>query len=261
MFSIKNELLEVEISPKAAEVHVLKKINEDYNYVWCGDPNYWAGRNPILFPQVNSNSDKTFLIDGVKYQTGNHGFARHATFELVEQKDDELTLITKDNEETLNQYPFKFELMVNYKLEANKLNITYTITNKDNKIMPYGFGLHPAFACLHDYKDTKVLFNKEESFGKELIINKELFEKYPTYFMYDVKSNKATLVTGDKEISVEFAGFNIFAIWSKGDYVCLEPWINNTDEDPSIELKDRKGIEFLNRNESRTYKYSWVVER
>ena len=261
MFNIKNELLEVEISSKAGEVHIFKKVNEDYNYVWCGDPTYWAGRNPILFPQVDSNSDKTLLIDGIKYQTNNHGFARYATFELVDQKEDELTLMIKENEDTLRQYPFKFELTVNYKLDKNRLNITYTIKNNDEKIMPYGFGLHPAFACEHDYKDTKVLFNKEESFGKELIINKELFEKYPTFFMYDVKSNKATLITGDKEVSVEFNGFKIFAIWSKGDYVCLEPWMNHTDEDPSVELKNRKGIEFLKPNESRTYKYSWIVER
>ena len=260
MFKIKNNSLQVEISEKAAEVHAFKKIDDDYNYVWCGDSNYWSGRNPILFPQVCSNRDKTFKIEGIKYQTGNHGFARNSIFELVDQKDDELTLSLKDNEDTYKQYPFHFELLVNYKLIDNSLSITYTIKNNSDKIMPFGFGLHPAFACKHNYEDTKVVFNiEEDNCGKELIISKELFDKYPTYHIFNNKSTKATLITGDKQISVEYPGFKIFAVWSKGDFVCLEPWMNLCPEDPEIELKDREGTLFLNPNESKVIGYKWEI--
>lgn len=261
MFKIKNEVLTVEISEKAAEVHSLIKNGENYNYVWSGNPEFWAGRNPILFPQVSHTEDKTIKINGIKKPIGNHGFARNSTFNLVEQKEDELTLSLKENEETLNCYPFKFELKVNYKLNGTRLDITYLIKNNSNEVMPYGFGLHPAFACAHDYKNTKVTFNKEEECGNEIDINSELFDKYETFVINKPKATLATLTTEDKSISVEYKNYNIFAIWSKGDFVCLEPWINQTPKDPEIELKDREGIVLLEAGKEDTYKYSWIVNK
>lgn len=261
MYTIKNEQLEATISLKGAEVHKLNKVNEEYNYVWCGDKNVWGGRNPILFPQVGSTSDKTIKIDGVKRPIGNHGFVRSAEFNLVCQKEDELTLNIKENEESMKCYPYKFTLTVNYKLVANKLNVKYTIKNDSDKVMPFGFGLHPAFACAHDYEDTKVVFDVEEDFGKELVISKELFQKYPTFSWNNPKSTKAMLHTGDRVVGINYPGYNIFAIWSLGDYVCLEPWINHAPEDPEIEFKDREGTMFLNPGEEKVIEYSWEVEK
>lgn len=260
MFKIENNFLVVEISAQAAEVHGFKLKDEDYNYVWSGDPNYWSGRNPILFPQVGHNANKTITVDGITSQIGNHGFARNSIFNLVEQKPDELTLSLKENEETLKCYPFKFELKVNYKLENKKLIITYMITNNDTKVMPYGFGLHPAFRCNHNYLDTKVLFNYKEEIGNEVIINQELFDKYETLVINNPKSTKASLISGDKKISIEYKDYNIFAIWSKGDFVCLEPWINHTLDDPSIELKDRPGNILLKPNQTSIHSYAWSKE-
>lgn len=259
-YKILNEYLEVEISNKAAEVHSFKKVNEDYNYVWSGDEKYWKGRNPILFPQVSSTDDKTTLINGVSYPMGNHGFARNSIFKLEEIKKDEIILSLSENKETLVQYPFKFKLTVNYKLVNNKLLITYTIKNNSDRNMPYGFGLHPAFSCLDNYQDTRIVFDKEENeFGKELVINKELFEKYPTVIINNPNSTKATLITGNKKISVNYDGFKIFAVWSQGPFVCLEPWMNYIDKNPSIEMKDREGYKELKPNEMVTIQYSWVI--
>lgn len=261
MFSIKNNVMEMKVSEKAAEVHSLKKFNEDYDYIWCGDPAYWAGRNPILFPQVASNPDKTLKINGVKYKTGNHGFARGEMFNLIEQKEDELTLGIKETENTLAQYPFKFELSVNYKLVENTVELTYTIKNNDEKDMPFGFGLHPAFACMHNYEGVKCVFNAEEdNFGKEIEISKELFEKYPTVIIKEPKADKCTLVTGDKKVTIDYPGYKIFAIWSKGDYVCLEPWFTKSPEDPEVDLFDQEGINVLKPNESKVIKTKWTLE-
>ena len=263
MFNIKNNVLEMAVCEKAAEVHVLNKKGEDYNYIWCGEPAFWAGRNPILFPQVCSNSDKTLKISGIKYQTGNHGFARNQIFSLIDQKDDELTLGIKENEETLKQYPFKFSLTINYKLVNNTVELTYTIKNNDNKDMPFGFGLHPAFACKHDYDGVKCVFNKnEEEFGSELEINKALFEKYPTVIIREPKADKCTLITGidNRKVSIDYPGYNIFAIWSKGDWVCLEPWFTRSPDDPEVDLFDQKGIIVLKPNEEKVIKTRWTIE-
>lgn len=260
MWTIKNDNLVLSVSEKGAEVHSLKKVNEDYDYAWEGDKTYWAGRNPILFPQVSSNDDKTMLINGVTYKTGNHGFARNAVFKLAEDKGDELVLKLSENEDTLSQYPFKFELLVDYKLNGNRVDITYTITNNDEKDMPFGFGLHPAFNVDKDYKDTYVTFNKaEEGFGERIDISKELFEKYPTVIINKPEADVCTLYSNNHALAVEYKGFNIFAIWSQGPFVCLEPWMSWTAKDDHRELKDRDNIKILKPNEKETYKYSWIV--
>lgn len=261
MFNIKNNLLEMSVSEKAGEVHALNKIGEDYNYVWCGNPAYWAGRNPILFPQVSSNVDKTLKINGTKYKTGNHGFARNQVFNLIEQKEDEVTIGIKESEETLAQYPYKFELLVNYKLVDNSVEITYTIKNNDESDMPFGFGLHPAFTCAHDYENVKCVFNKEEDeFGDTIEISKELFEKYPTVIINNPKSDKCTLLTEGRKVTIDYPGYNIFAIWSKGDYVCLEPWFTKAPEDVEVDLFDQEGVFVLKPNETKVIKSKWTVE-
>ena len=263
MFNIKNEVMEMSVSEKAAEVHALKKKGDDYNYIWSGDPSVWAGRNPILFPQVTSNPEKTLKISGIKYKTGNHGFARNQVFNLIEEKSDELTLGIKENEETLKQYPFKFELSVNYKLVSNTVELTYRIKNNDDKDMPFGFGLHPAFACAHDYKNVKCLFNREEKeFGKEIEINRELFEKYPTVIISHPSSDKCTLLTGNgqRKVSIDYPGYNIFAVWSKGDYVCLEPWFTKAPEDSEIDMFDQEGNFILKPAEEKIIRTRWIVE-
>ena len=43
-----------------------------------------------------------------------HGFASDYSFEIIEQKDDQLSLLFKDNEETYQSYPFHFEFKVTY---------------------------------------------------------------------------------------------------------------------------------------------------
>lgn len=260
MYTISNNKVIATISDKAAEVHSFKKIDDDYNYVWSGDEKYWRGRNPILFPQVSSTDNKTSLINGISYPMGNHGFARDSIFSLEEIKDDEVTLSLKENSDTLKQYPFKFKLTVNYKLQDSKLLITYTIQNNSDINMPYGFGLHPAFACPINYINTKVLFNNDEdNVGKELIISNELFEKYPTFVIEKPKSTSASLVFDDKKITVNYDGFKIFAIWSKGPFVCLEPWMNENNPDHNIEMKDREGYKELKPRESIIFTYSWQI--
>ena len=260
IYTISNQYLEVKISTKAAEVHSFKSKDDDYNYAWSGETKYWKGRNPILFPQVSITDNKTVLINGTFYPMGNHGFARDSIFNVEDIKDNEITLSIKENEETLKQYPFKFKLSVNYKLQDKKMIITYKINNNSNDKMPFGFGLHPAFNCPLDYNNTKVVFDKEEDgLGKELIISKELFEKYPTVVINNPNSISSTLLSNNKKIRISYKGFKILAFWSAGPFVCVEPWMNKTEPDHNIEMSKREGIEILNPNSEFIAQYSWEI--
>ena len=57
-------------------------------YIWNGDPAYWSGRNPVLFPVVGSLKGGKVSIGGKTYEMGRHGFARQSQFTLREQGED-----------------------------------------------------------------------------------------------------------------------------------------------------------------------------
>ena len=51
-------------------------------YIWQGDPAYWSGRNPNLFPIVGALKNGTVSIDGIPYHMDRHGFARNSEFSV-----------------------------------------------------------------------------------------------------------------------------------------------------------------------------------
>ena len=44
--------------------------------LWNGDPAWWTGRAPILFPIVGELRDGQYRLDGKTYLLPRHGFAR-----------------------------------------------------------------------------------------------------------------------------------------------------------------------------------------
>lgn len=233
LYTIENDLLTLSVSTTACEMHSLKRKGSDYEYLWNGDPTYWKGRNPLLFPQVSSTSTKTNIIDGKEYPMGNHGFARNSEFELVSDKNNKLVFLLKDNEETHKQYPFSFEIYVTYSLKENSVLIDYEVVNTNDRKMPFGFGLHPGFMCDEGLKDSYVTFNN----GHEFKLNFD--QLYPTYFEEPMPSS-ATLHTNGHEIKLVFDGFKHLALWSpNGPFVCIEPWMNlNVRDDRPFEERE-----------------------
>lgn len=251
-YTIRNDRIELSVDTHAAEMHSLKRIGSDYEYLWQGLKEYWTGRNPVLFPQVSSTKDKTNTIYGKTYPMGNHGFARNSEFAFAEETEESLTFLLEDSEETLKQYPFRFGLYVTYKLVEDSVEISYRIVNRNEGTMPFGFGLHPAFNCAEGYKDTFVVLD-----GKDrLDINEDLFRKYPTY-TYDPNSyESATLHTNGHGLKVDFKGYDILAIWSPfAPFVCIEPWLTPNPEE-GVDFEKRRGMVMLEKGEEFNISYS-----
>ena len=53
--TIKNN---VRIIDSGEKKFVIKRKDKDIEYMWNGNPKYWANRNPILFPHVSAPSSK-----------------------------------------------------------------------------------------------------------------------------------------------------------------------------------------------------------
>lgn len=251
-YTIQNDEVILTLDTHAAEIHSFKRKDDDYEYMWNGDKTYWAGRNPLLFPQVSSTPDKVNTIYGKQYPMGNHGFARNSEFECLHQTKDSITLYLKENEETLKQYPFEFLLFVTYELKGNSVNIKYDVVNKSKEVMPFGLGQHPAFNCPLGFKDTVITLDDQD----KLEINDELFKTTPTKIYNPNTYKKAVLSANDHKLEVDFESYKILAIWSPfAPFVCIEPWVTcNPNKDLSFE--DRENTIKLNPNENWSIDYS-----
>lgn len=274
MWTLKNEKLELVVDSFAAQMLSLKEKGKDEEYLWQGDPKYWTGRNPTLFPMVGSTYNKKVTIDGKDYFMKNHGFARNFNWNLKELKEDEITLSLPYSEETLNLYPFKFELLINYKLVSNKVEITYTVINLDEKKMPYNFGLHPGFNCPisedEKFEDYSLIFEKDEEtksiIGKDIEIKGNTLELKEDFFigdntivLKDINSEEVTLKSKKHSVKVTYPNYQFIAFWKKegAPYICIEPWISHGDFGVvDLPFEQREGTRILDTNSKDIIIYS-----
>ena len=91
-FSMNNGIISAVISEHAAEMHSLKRLENNVEYLWQGDPAFWAGRNPTLFPMVGSTWNKEVHLKGKVYHMGNHGFTRNSEFRCTEHDENHVAM-------------------------------------------------------------------------------------------------------------------------------------------------------------------------
>jgi galactose mutarotase-like enzyme len=144
MEQIKNEYLTVEVSSLGAELQSVKDANGK-EYLWQADPAYWNRHSPILFPIVCGLWKDTYRTEGGTYKLGRHGFARDTEFKLIAKSDTKVTFALNESEETLKNYPYKFNLAITYRLDGNKIRVIWHVENTDSKEIHFQIGGHPAF--------------------------------------------------------------------------------------------------------------------
>ncbi|MDX5421622.1 MAG: aldose 1-epimerase family protein [Hymenobacteraceae bacterium] len=272
---IENEHYRVSIESKGAELQHFVRLEENLELIWKADPAVWASHAPNLFPVVGELPEQQYTYDGETYHLQRHGFARRKEFRLVEEKKDKLVFELKHDEETLKQYPFKFRLLVAYKLEFNRLSVTYLVRNEDEKSMWFSVGGHPGFNIPlypeEQYTDYYLEFEEEETLrryllndkglltgetetvmeqGKVLPLSHRYFEK-DAIVLKELKSHRVTLASkaNPRRIQLSFEGFPYLGIWAKpgpSPYVCIEPWCGiASSASDSGKLEEKEGINEL----------------
>lgn len=264
-----NEFLKVTVKSSGAELVSLKNTLTNMEYLWQGDPAYWGRRAPVLFPIVGRLADNRCRAEGRECSLTQHGFARDMHFDLVDQKDQTLIYSLKTSEETLKLYPYKFELIIKYKLEKNKLVIIYEVINCDDQTIWFSIGAHPAFRCpllaKENFTNYFLEFEEKEKASRYLLedglftgetepvlnnekilnLSDDLFGKKDAIVFKGLKSTSVSLKSkkSSHRITMDFSGFPYFGIWTKGPFICLEPWYGLADEKGFVgELKDKEGI-------------------
>ena len=225
-------------------------------YIWNGDPAYWSGRNPILFPIVGSLKHGRVRINGQEYEMARHGFARRSEFTLAEQGADFAVLELRESPDTLARYPFPFLLRVRHQLLEDGFSTTFEVVNTGDGPLPYCVGAHTAFNCpLHQgerFEDYRLIFDQTEDAqslaltpegllapgkrapilqGPDTIpLSHEPFDKLDTLIFDGLRSKDVRLVHKDTGhgVHMAFEDFPMIAFWTaahaNAPYICLEPW-------------------------------------
>ena len=221
------------------------------------------------------DEDKEVVIDGTVYHMGNHGFTRGSDFTCVRHDENTIVMELKDSEATLAQYPFAFTLRITYTLNGKQLDIHYSITNDNDRVMPFNFGLHPAFNCPMAEGETQAEYHLElnapETFttlqgkklseGNVLELNRADLEQ--TILVTAPKTTETKLTNGKHAVTVRAEGYEWLAFWSaknNAPFVCIEPWHSHSDfEEVKVPFEKREGTLFLDAHQEFTTDYSIIV--
>ncbi len=146
LYHLSNEHLSVSVSDKGAELQSIVHKQTGYEYMWSGNPDFWAKKSPVLFPIVGGLRNNTYQYRGNDYVLGRHGFARDRVFTVVDQSADSIRFALTSDTESLLVYPFQFVFQIGYQLDKNSIQVSYYIENTDTKELYFSVGAHPAFA-------------------------------------------------------------------------------------------------------------------
>ena len=278
---LENKNFSISINTKGAELNSFKNQILNKEYIWEGNPEFWGKHSPILFPIVGGLKNDSYYYNDKKYNLSRHGFARDFEFDIIEKTDLSVTFSLKENDETLQKYPFHFELQIKYVLTENKLVIIYHIKNDSKAEMPFNIGAHPAFALPKNFTNYSLEFEKQEELithelennlfsgttrtialdKANLPLNYSLFEKDALVFKTLESKSVKILDNGNPFLKVNYEDFSSLGIWTvkNAPFICLEPWIGFADEVSSNgNLFDKKNIQILEENSS--FEASFSIE-
>lgn len=256
---LENEILKVSINSFGAELASIVKKCTGEEYLWNGDERYWKRCAPVLFPFVGSLKNKEYLYQGKAYPMGQHGFARDMEFKLERTEKGEAWFSLEASEETKQKYPFAFFLELGYRLEGNRVESIWRVTNRDENEMYFSIGGHPAFMCPLNGEgkqtDYFISFDTEKDLVYSTVNGSGLVEKEDNVLhtdkgvaaisedMFDRdalviegrQAGEVSLLRPDRKpyLTVRFDA-PLFGIWSPAGkhapFICIEPWYGRCDK-------------------------------
>lgn len=265
--TISNSNLTAQINHFGAELFSLKN-QENKEYIWEGNPAFWGKHSPVLFPIVGTLKNNSFHYKESEYHMSRHGFARDMEFELIEKSEISATFSLTSSDESRKVYPFDFELQISYSLDENKLNIAYKIINKNDSIIPFSIGAHPAFALPKPFEDYTLAFENAEILTSYTLENDLLSDNFSTIEMVDnqvplhyslfekdalifkkLQSKSISILQNQNPLlRVRFDNFPNLGIWTKSNapFLCIEPWLGYSDTVHSTgNILEKEGIQLL----------------
>ncbi len=288
IFELKKGALRATAQTRGGELASLRD-GGGREYIWEGDPAFWPGQNPILFPIVGSLLNGKIQINGTTYEMGRHGFARGMEFAPVEQGEDFVALELRETEETLACYPFPFSLRVTHRLLEDGFSTAFSVQNTGGSPMPFCIGGHTAIRIPEGerFEDFHLLFDQAETADSHLLspqgiilhdgrkamldgtgtlaLDYQDFAQMDTLIFSMLRSGNVSLVhreTG-RGVRLDFHEFPMVAFWTKpgAPFLCMEPWLGCAAWDnESGRFEDKLFCAILQPGEVKELAYTFYLE-
>lgn len=254
MCTIYSEALAVTTGARGGALTSIRDRETGLEYLWQGDPAYWRGRAPNLFPFVGRLYGKTYTLEGKVYPMNIHGFLPKALLTLEEQGEDRCCWLLTDSPETWAVYPYAFAFRIRYRLEGRRLEIVFRVENRGETPLYCGMGGHPGFRVpleeglrFEDYDLTfpqpssprLVHFNEQIldtgertpfplADGKRIPLRHSLFPVDALVLADAPRSVTLSAPGGRHGVTVSYPKMPYVGFWHKpgteAPYVCIEPW-------------------------------------
>ncbi len=283
--SIQNSFLRVEISNIGATVKSVKDTcgNE---YIWAADPQFWKGSAPILFPICGGLNGDTYKYNGKEYTLGRHGYIRFKEFKVTKHSEDEIVFSSHSDEETMQSYPFVYDFIVTFKLDANKLVTTYTVQNENDCKMYFSVGAHEGYQLKYPLTDYSLVFDGvqdppvySDSFkpidkgsvsytdNGALVLNFKTEQFADGSVMFHPLNAKSIALVNkhdSKRVTVDLENCEYLVLWTvpNAPFMCIEPW--NGISDPvgfDGDISDKEGIVCLDENKCYSFTHTITFDK
>lgn len=277
---LQSDALSADLSPLGAELRALRD-GAGRDLLWDGDPAWWAGRAPILFPIVGTLPEDRYMLGGESFSLPRHGFARRRAFAVAAQDDASVTFRLEDDAGTRAVWPFAFRLDLRHALAGATLLMAAEVTNRGDAPMPFSLGFHPAFRWPLPYgaprSEHRLRFEQPEPApirrvnaqglltpaahptpvkGRDLPLDDALFADDAVILDRLASGGLAYGVPGTPGLRVRWRGLPELGLWMKpgADFLCIEPWAGHSaPEGFAGDLAEKPGIMILPPGEARRF--------
>ena len=270
IITISNSHLTVSINTLGAQMMSIKDAG-GFERLWQGDPAFWAGRAPILFPMAGGLKEDCYYLNGQRYEMPKHGYVRQLEWTLESQTEESAVFLMTEKHPG---FPFDYELRACYTLRDNAVSVAYRVSNCGESTFWFGIGAHEGYATPGGLEAYTIEFDETECLANyvldgnliktEPVIMAEATDKMPLkteYFAVDalvfrtLKSRGITLTTPlhDRKLRVDFPGHDVLMFWTKpgAEYICIEPWVNAPDfVDSDMQIEHKPGCLCLKAGET-----------
>ena len=161
-----------------------------------------------------------------------HGFARTCAWSLAARDTATAVLTLGSDQDTLVQYPWRFEAILEFALTDSALRIATRVRNTGVEAMPFALGFHPYFLVVDKAQAsirsaaTRAYDNVTRTTGA--FHGFDLTAPEVDLHLIDHRSDHLSLALGDgMQVVVRAAPeFRRWVVWSLADkpFVCVEPW-------------------------------------
>ena len=288
-YTISNDQIEVTVSDVGAELMSIKSLKDGTEFLWQGDPAFWAGRAYNLFPICGRLAEGKYTFRGETYEMNLHGFVRKSTLDATVLARDKIDFGLRSDERTKAMYPFDFEYHICYSLVGSTVKMEISVINHTDSTMPFALGGHPGFnvplagaGAFEDWRlefcpecepvhvvfsDACLTTEERKPFpledGKILRLRHDLFDHdavrgarkhHRVSLKSDLSPHSVTVEVPD---AMKYLG-----IWhapkKEAPYVCIEPWTSLPAYDGRVDDLETKE-DMFELSPLASYELIWTI--